>query len=283
MTEEKREWNILSYGGGVQSTCILLMSALGELPKLDAAVFCDPGWESRRTYAAIEAARKIAEDRGIPVHTHKRKDIIADVWRGHIQMPVYMRMDSGRVVPARRQCTNEYKITAFRQFVKRGIIGLKPRQMVKGHLVYVWLGISWDERRRVSNAGNDYWQRMTYPLIFDPADGFSSFRQQPLTREWCIQWLGKNFPCLDVPKSACIGCPYIHREDWVKLYRDDPDEFDRNCEVDAKIRETFKNGYLHRRALPLRESVEMDIADGVGAKENDADFLASFSCGTCGT
>ena len=41
--------DVLSLGAGVQSTTVLLMSCLGELPKLDAAVFADTQWGRKRS------------------------------------------------------------------------------------------------------------------------------------------------------------------------------------------------------------------------------------------
>lgn len=41
---------VLSLGAGVQSSVLLLMSARGLLPRLDAAVFADTKWEPRAVY-----------------------------------------------------------------------------------------------------------------------------------------------------------------------------------------------------------------------------------------
>ncbi|MGB1816915.1 MAG: hypothetical protein ACPHJ3_16270 [Rubripirellula sp.] len=41
---------ILSLGAGVQSSCILMMSERGELPKLDLAIFADTGDEPDAVY-----------------------------------------------------------------------------------------------------------------------------------------------------------------------------------------------------------------------------------------
>ena len=41
---------ILSLGAGVQSTTVALMSAYGEIEKLDACVFADTGWEPQPVY-----------------------------------------------------------------------------------------------------------------------------------------------------------------------------------------------------------------------------------------
>ena len=58
---------VLSLGAGVQSTTLLLMSELGELPLLDAAIFADT--QSEPSVAFDDALR--AQDQHIP-GTHGR-------------------------------------------------------------------------------------------------------------------------------------------------------------------------------------------------------------------
>lgn len=45
---------VLSLGAGVQSSTLALMSARGDLPRLDYAVFADTGWEPARVYAWLD-------------------------------------------------------------------------------------------------------------------------------------------------------------------------------------------------------------------------------------
>ena len=40
---DRRPLRILSYGGGTQSAALALMSAQGDLPKLDAVIFAEQG------------------------------------------------------------------------------------------------------------------------------------------------------------------------------------------------------------------------------------------------
>ena len=42
--------NVLSLGAGVQSSTMALMSAKGELPKADCAIFADTGYEPKAIY-----------------------------------------------------------------------------------------------------------------------------------------------------------------------------------------------------------------------------------------
>jgi hypothetical protein len=59
---------VLSLGAGVQSSTCLLMSLAGELPRLDAAVFADTGWEPKAVYAHLDRLEATATAGGIPVY-----------------------------------------------------------------------------------------------------------------------------------------------------------------------------------------------------------------------
>lgn len=69
---------ILSLGAGVQSTTVLLMSCVGELPKLDAAIFADTHWEPAAVYAHLEWLEGVAGEHGIPIHRVSAGNIRSD-------------------------------------------------------------------------------------------------------------------------------------------------------------------------------------------------------------
>lgn len=61
-------------------------------------------------------------------------------------------MDNGEVVMTRRQCTSEYKIKPVDQYIRRTILGLKPKQRIpKGTVVTQLFGFSVDEAGRGAN------------------------------------------------------------------------------------------------------------------------------------
>lgn len=69
---------VLSLGAGVQSTTVLLMSCMGELPGLDAAVFADTGWEPPEVYKHLEWLKTYARRAGLPVHIVSKGNIRED-------------------------------------------------------------------------------------------------------------------------------------------------------------------------------------------------------------
>lgn len=50
---------VLSLGAGVQSTTLALLAVEGVLPKPDAAVFADTGWEPRRVYDHLDRLESV--------------------------------------------------------------------------------------------------------------------------------------------------------------------------------------------------------------------------------
>ena len=65
---------VLSFGAGVQSTALFLMSCKGLLPKLDMAIFADVGWEPGKVYDHLEWCKKEGEKHGIPVVVVKQTE-----------------------------------------------------------------------------------------------------------------------------------------------------------------------------------------------------------------
>lgn len=60
---------LLSLGAGVQSTTLALLSAAGELPKLDGAIFSDTGWEPAAVYRHLDRLEtEILQPAGIPLY-----------------------------------------------------------------------------------------------------------------------------------------------------------------------------------------------------------------------
>lgn len=82
--------------------------------------------------------------------------------------------------------------------------------------------------------------------------------QYNFTREDCINWLVKNFPEREVPRSACICCPYRSDVHWKKMKEKSPEVFEQACEFDDRIRREKKISlinipYLHSSLKPLRD------------------------------
>lgn len=260
-TPAKPPLTILSLGAGVQSTTLLMLSAQGELPKLDAAIFADTGWEPTAVYDHLNRLeQQIAIPAGIPIHRvtvgNIRNDAL-DPEHRFASMPLFVRNPDGSPGMARRQCTSEYKVRPIKEQVRR-MLGGKPKangrpgNPPKGSHVTQWIGISLDELHRAKDSDVSY-IRHEFPLL-----------DMKWTRQHCLDYLAAS-GWETTPKSACIGCPFHHDSQWRDIRDNDPEgwadavDFDNairngSARANAQGQELRGQMYLHSSLLPLAEA-----------------------------
>ncbi|KKN70675.1 hypothetical protein LCGC14_0428300 [marine sediment metagenome] len=254
---------ILSLGAGVQSSTLIEMSEVGLLPRVDAAIFADTGWETPATYKHLEW---LEQNISIPIYRVSKGNLREDqrhaIVRGkkadgerYASLPLYVKSGSPNGGMIRRQCTREYKIESIQKKL-RELAGLKPYQRAKGILVEQWFGISADESSRMRDS-NTKWIENRYPLVFD--------LKHPFIRRDCKRWSSENgFP--PAPRSACIGCPYHNDNEWRNMKNNEPESFADAVEFDQMIRRRDKRRsetFLHRSLTPLGK-VDFRTAEDMG-------------------
>ena len=128
-----KELTILSLGAGVQSTCLALMAAKGEVtPMPDYAIFADTA-EPRHVYEHLEW---LEEQLPFTVITVKHKDIWKDVVKSAKEgdrvanPPFYTKNKDGSKAILKRGCTIEYKVKPIQRKI-RELLGFKKGQRVK--------------------------------------------------------------------------------------------------------------------------------------------------------
>ena len=257
--------HVLSFGAGVQSTALLLMSCRGILPKLDCAVFADVGWEPKKVYDHLEWCKIEAAKHDIPVvvvrHTKNgiREDVVKNVTHKDgsrfAALPMFTLAPDGSVGMGRRQCTSEYKIVPINKYLRAEILGLKPRQRApKGVQLLQWMGISFDEATR-AKPSREKWKEHVFPFL---DWGIDSPNDKTWRRYQIIAWLEENYPDIEVPRSACIGCPYHSNREWREIEKN-PEEWEDACSFDEAVRYDCQakkirgQQFLHRSCKPLRE------------------------------
>ena len=263
---------VLSLGAGVQSSALLLMSIAGELP-LDAAVFADTGWEPRSVYDWLHGTLvPAAAAGGVDLRIVRRSDGATARTAPH-EMPLFISTD-GKPGIIRRQCTNRFKIQVVRQEL-RGLLGAGPRDRLPAGAIAQVFGISADEAIRMRDSDVGYVVN-EYPLV-----------DRGISRVDCLAWLERH-GYYNVPKSACIGCPFRSDREWARMRDEHPDEFADACDLDDSLRDgraADRRGtealrgvpYLHRRRIPLRDvEFQTGIADGQG------DLFGEECAGVCG-
>lgn len=244
---------VLSLGAGVQSTALLIASAVGVLPKPDMAVFADPGWERESVYAHLDRLeREVAVPAGIPIRRVSVGNIRDDALnpeKRFASMPLYVR-NGDKIGLAKRQCTNEYKVKPISRAVREALGYPHPRPVPRGVFVDQWIGISTDEFHRAKSSYVRY-SRHVFPLL-----------DLGWSRDDCIEFLaGHGFP--DVAKSSCLGCPFHSDANWLDV-RSNPAEWEDVVDFDQRIRrgaaranaagdELRGSAYLYWKAIPLTD------------------------------
>lgn len=262
----KKHIHVLSYGGGTQSTALLLMALKGEINGVipDYIIFSDTGWEPKSIYDWItkvnlyikgKYGREIIFTNGGNI----REDILKASKTGEraASLPYFALGPDGEKGMVMRQCTSEYKIQPVNRKL-RELLDYGPRQRIK-EIVHVWKGISTDEIQRVKPIALS-WQIAEHPLV-DIVD---------VDRSACIAYVEREG--LGTPaKSSCIGCPFHDDMTWREMKLYDPQSFADAVAVDEQIRKMPKlkgQTFLHRSCKPLKEvnfqEGQMDIWDMFG-------------------
>lgn len=286
----------ISYGGGVQSTALLVLAAQ---QRIDFRTFlmANVGDDSENpgTLRYIEEyARPFAAEHGIELAVLdrvKRDGSIETLWgrlvdpkqcrrckgsgavyfsntdneddglspdldeprtcplcagKGEVQsrsLPIPVRMSNG--APGQRSCTADFKIKVIGKELKR-------RGATEAAPAVIGIGISVDEIHRANNRRTEPHEVITYPLL-----------DLGLRRTDCariIREAGLPVP----PKSSCFFCPFHRPETWHDQRRDEPELFEKSCQLEELLNERRDelgkdHVYLTRFNKPLRKA----IPDGV--------------------
>ena len=237
-------YRAISWGCGVQSTAMVVMSVLGDLEPVDMIITADPGWERKATYEARGFYMGWLQEHGVKVEIIYSSNIREQGNKNSISMPFWTASGG----PLRRQCTGSFKIRPIKRRL-RELIGYDDRKAPHPprDSIEMWLGISLDEFTRM-NQSTVKFIKNRYPLI-----------EKRISRNECIEYLEDH--SLPVPvKSACIGCPYRSASEWLEMKISSPQEFDDAVDFDNASRtlkrlqrgdDTDDRTYIYSRAKPL--------------------------------
>jgi hypothetical protein len=281
---------VLSLGAGVQSTTLALLSAEGRLPKLDAAIFADTGWEPQTVYDHLSQLERVLAGAGIACYRAQQGDLRAealDAAHRFVSIPLHVRTPAGRAM-GQRQCTSQYKLRPIRRKVRELLGAASPDflRVPKGRVCELWIGFSTDEIERVSDNGVPGYLQQRYPLL-----------DLGMDRGDCLRWL-RSRGWTSVAKSACIGCPYNGNRRWRELRDNYPAEWADVVAFDEAIRHppgmpASYTGFLHRSLLPLtvapvdrvtsaewktRQGDLLDVIADAELEDGDPDGCSPFGC-----
>ena len=194
----KEPLQVLSYGGGVQSTAMIFLIKEGKLPKPDIVIHSDTGSEMPYTEEMVLSISKIVEEMGIPFE-------IVTSYHGRLH-EYYFSKKSVPVVGV-RSCTTNFKILPQRRKI-REIVGKGNGKL----LAECWLGITTDEATRKIDSELK-WIANKFPLL-----------DLDISREDCIE-INKKYG-FKVKKSGCFLCPYGGKKWFIRLFQDYPELFE---------------------------------------------------------
>lgn len=280
------KWNVLNLGAGVQSSCLALMAAKGEItPMPDFAVFADTQAEPQSVYDWLDWLEKQLPfpvyrvtkgnltDESLEVKIRKSDGPRSKAGDETIRrlIPLFGIMPNGdRTAAIGRKCTSDYKVAPIvkeirsRCEIKRGESEVQVTQ---------WIGISFDEMQRMRGAAHQ-WTQHRWPLV-----------ENRMRRHDCLEWMRQNgYP--EPPRSACYYCPFHSDAEWRRLRDDDPDYFERAVQFDRDIRAKYKahdptmlmEVYLHNSCKPLGE-IDFDSDEQKGQQVWDFQAECEGMCG----
>lgn len=316
MSDDDVDLRVLSYGGGTQSAALALMSAAGDLPRLDCVIFADTQGELPETYAYAEYVKGILERAGIEFRTitsgSLEAALLSPVRTMHNPTPPahVLNPDGSKGRIGAYRCSYDYKRRIIQQEVKRLCGG---RGDWKRTTVEQWIGFSVDETMRMRaedecRCAHPYRRHERGQTCGAPkckCEAFSRWRinRWPLVelgfrRGDTIRWFGEHGHPTP-PRSACWFCPNGGDARWRELREKHPDLWDRACTLDEHIRvgaafnargnEPFAGKmFLHGSLIPLRIADVRSKAERASEAGQDSlfeeDALASdCDAGVCFT
>lgn len=268
---------ILSLGLGLQSVTLALMSAGGELPMLDAAIFADTGDEKRATYEYLDYLRErvpfpvIVAKRPGPSLGDYQLETVGLEKSGRSLIPYHTIDADGSTAMLPKQCNSDWK----KRVVHREIARLVRERTGTDRLpaapvVEEWLGMTRDELTRISTSEKRYIHHR-YPLVEEP---------RRFVRGQCTKWLlDRNFRL--PPRSACKFCPFQSNEEWRDMHDNHPVDFAEAVAFDVATRSPHLgfegSAFIHRQRVPLSQA---DLS-----RPEDFGQTSAFGCGDgiCGT
>lgn len=203
--------NIISYGGGQNSTAMIIeMKKRGLI--IDEVLFADVGNEMPETYEFLKVFKEWCAKQGI----------IFTIVKSHLGT---LRDDNfnKKIIPYRafRSCTDKFKIQPIKKYIKQKYGSYKA--------VNMFLGIDYGEQHRAKE--DDTYNSTQYPLI-----------------EWCIDRKGCqeiiSKAGLPIPvKSGCYFCPFQTKKVWLELLEQHPELYEDSIVFEENGRGFPEHGF----------------------------------------
>jgi len=238
-----------SFGGGVQSTAALVLTAQRKID-FRTFLFANVGEDSESPDTLEYVANysiPFAKQNGLELITLTKKTIdgaretvLQRIMRTKRSVPIPAKLSGG--VRVSRVCTVDFKIRVCYKWARQ-------YGATKENPAIVGIGFSLDEYHRIKTDDPKLpAQRKTYPLI-----------DLGLTRQDCENIVidaGLPRP----PKSACYFCPFHSPMAWQLLRINHPELYAKSIEIEQRLSSKGHGKiFLHSSMIPLDKIGAQDI------------------------
>ncbi len=257
-----KHWTLLSFGGGQDSTAILLKLihdpafrgryAPGEL----VVVMSDTGNEHNYTYEHVKEMESLCAYHDIlfylltpdmGFHTDSWPDLITPQMRPEdgelkptmVQLGTKSCTDNLKLVPIYKmidEFLNDDLNYGFKRHKNRGVLKKAIKKFHKDHgKLNVLIGFAYGEEKRAIksdklqekhwNHDGDIWQKALsrqYPLI-----------DLEMDRHKCQEYIEEKLGYCPMP-SNCMLCPYQADQEILWLHRNHPEQFDKWIDIESR-------------------------------------------------
>ncbi|WP_435595576.1 phosphoadenosine phosphosulfate reductase [Streptomyces albogriseolus] len=254
---------VVSYGGGVQSTALLVLAARREID-FRTFLFANVGDDSEHpaTLAYVrEIAIPYAVRAGLDIHEleRRRRDGASETLMQRLNrpdtrsIPIPVRMGNG--APGRRNCTADFKIKVVGRWLRQhGATTEEPAA--------VGIGISLDEIHRANRRRREAHEVIEYPLL--------DLRLRRDDCERIISAAGLPVP----PKSSCFFCPFRTVDAWRHQRRHEPELFAQSVRLEETINQRRAAlgrdaVFLTRYGVPLAQAIPAESHEEADGDEDE--------------
>jgi hypothetical protein len=237
---------VLSSGGGTQSSAMIVLAHMKAIPKPDIIVMADTGYEDTRVQAyqkkyIVPLCNDMEIDYVFPKRTDFTKVDIVSKPNGDKTLPPFFNTLNGRKKDgdcAGKQptwCSDLWKSDVIKKYLNKryGQLNLTRRG------VDFWIGMSLDEKRRVKYPSGK-WQKR-YPLF-----------ESLILREQAIDIVEK-YDLPTPPQSACWMCPNRHDKEWAYMKKHNQKDLIRAGNFERHLQSEFPFLWLHKTGVPIEK------------------------------
>lgn len=219
--------NVISFGGGTNSTAMLIGMYEKEIP-VDLILFADTGGEFPHTYKHVETMSVWLQKHGLPeITTVKYND------KDGNRMTLEMECLKSKTLPAiaygYKKCSLKHKRSVQDKYCNN--LPACRDTWNNGNKVTKYIGFDAGEEKRIFNA------RMA-DMVDQKYDYVYALYDWGWWRDDCIEKIKEHG--IPLPgKSSCFFCPSMKRTEILKLKRDYPELLKRAIAIEENAKENL--------------------------------------------